>query len=213
MSNIMKRAKFDYQLLKPYTKSILFTMVVPVAFVVLNRSLLTAVSFAMCTIAMSASYPFAIEEKSGMERLYGFLPVSKTDLVIGRYLTSACVGLVALCFSILVDSAVLLSLGESVEITELMMIFIYGAVMHSLYIGFQIPGYYQFGSIKGKSLMFIPVIGFLVMNFLSDKFDMSLIAQLLSQPILLGVMVLGIITLLYACSILTSITIVKNKVK
>lgn len=212
MNNMLKIAKFDYQLLRPYTKSILFTMIVPVAFVVLNRSLLSGVSFAMCMIAMSASYPFAIEEKSGMERLYGFLPVSKKDLVMGRYVTSACVGLIALCFSIIVDSTVLVAMGESVSMNELLMIFLYGALMHSIYIGFQIPGYYKFGSIKGKSLVFIPVLGFLIINLLGDKIDLTFISSFLSHPINLCIIAFGIIIIIYACSMIASIKITEHKV-
>ena len=70
MSNILKAAKLDFALIKPYIKVICFTMLLPAAFAAINRSLLTGVAFAMCFIAMTTGYTFSITEKNGMERLY-----------------------------------------------------------------------------------------------------------------------------------------------
>lgn len=82
MNNILKVAKLDFSLIKPYIKTICFTIVFPVVFAVINRSLLTGISFAMCFIAMTTGYIFSVTEKSSMERLYGILPIPKGNLVV-----------------------------------------------------------------------------------------------------------------------------------
>ncbi len=51
MSNILKSTKLDIALVKPYFKTICFTLLLPIVFAAINRSLLTGVSFAMCFIA------------------------------------------------------------------------------------------------------------------------------------------------------------------
>ena len=53
MSNILKATRLDFSLVKPYVKVIGFTMLLPIAFAAINRSILTGVSFAMCFIAMT----------------------------------------------------------------------------------------------------------------------------------------------------------------
>ena len=53
MSNTLKATKLDFSLVKPYIKVIGFTMLLPIAFAAINRSILTGVSFAMCFIAMT----------------------------------------------------------------------------------------------------------------------------------------------------------------
>ena len=98
MRNIWKSAKLDFSLVKPYVKTICFTMVLPVIFAAINRSLLTGISFAMCFIAMTTGYTFSITEKNSMERLYGILPIRKSDMVIGRYIFIIIMGLIALIF-------------------------------------------------------------------------------------------------------------------
>lgn len=47
MSNILKSTKLDIALVKPYFKTICFTLLLPIVFAAINRSLLTGVSFAM----------------------------------------------------------------------------------------------------------------------------------------------------------------------
>lgn len=81
MSNILKSTKLDIALVKPYFKTICFTLLLPIVFAAINRSLLTGVSFAMCFIAMTTGYTFSITEKNSMDRLFGILPVRKSELV------------------------------------------------------------------------------------------------------------------------------------
>ena len=60
MSNALKATKLDFSLVKPYIKVIGFTMLLPIAFAAINRSILTGVSFAMCFIAMTTGYTFSV---------------------------------------------------------------------------------------------------------------------------------------------------------
>ena len=64
MSNILKSTKLDIALVKPYFKTICFTLFLPIVFAAINRSLLTGVSFAMCFIAMTTDIPFPSQRKT-----------------------------------------------------------------------------------------------------------------------------------------------------
>ena len=78
MSNTLKATKLDFSLVKPYIKVIGFTMLLPIAFAAINRSILTGVSFAMCFIAMTTGYTFSVTEKNftHQEKRNGNRPVS-----------------------------------------------------------------------------------------------------------------------------------------
>jgi len=169
MSNIWKSAKLDFSLVKPYVKTICFTMVLPVVFAAINRSLLTGISFAMCFIAMTTGYTFSITEKNSMERLYGILPIRKSDMVIGRYIFIIIMGLTALIFSLIAHPVILTILGESISIFDYISAAVIGIFLFALYTVFQLPGYYKFGSIKGRVFMYIPVAGFLITLLLITK--------------------------------------------
>lgn len=115
MSNILKSTKLDIALVKPYFKTICFTLLLPIVFAAINRSLLTGVSFAMCFIAMTTGYTFSITEKNSMDRLFGILPVRKSELVIGRYVFVLAMGLLSLILSLIAQPLVLKVLGETVS--------------------------------------------------------------------------------------------------
>ncbi|MDO5400823.1 MAG: ABC-2 transporter permease [Eubacteriales bacterium] len=169
MGNIWKAARLDLALVRPYWKSVCFNLVLPVVFAAVNRSLLTGICFAMSTMAMATVYPFSIAEKNGMERLYGILPVPKGALVLGRYVFVLAMGLLSLGVSLLAQPPVLRLLGVPVEPSEIVTAAAVGALLFVLFMVFQVPGYYRFGSIKGRAFLYIPVGGFLVISLALSK--------------------------------------------
>ena len=214
MSNILKSTKFDIALVKPYFKTICFTLLLPIVFAAINRSLLTGVSFAMCFIAMTTGYTFSITEKNSMDRLFGILPVRKSELVIGRYVFVFAMGLLSLIISLIVQPLVLKVLGETVGVFDIVTAAIAGAFLFALYTVFQIPGYYKYGSIKGRVFMYIPVAGFLVTLLLLSKIPAignSIISVVESFPILLVFLAVFAIVVMYTVSIILSIRIMKKK--
>ncbi len=187
MSNILKATRLDFSLVKPYVKVIGFTMLLPIAFAAINRSILTGVSFAMCFIAMTTGYTFSVTEKNSMERLYGILPVKKSEMVMGRYLFVVVLGVIALVVSLITQPIVLRALGETVEPFDIISAAIGGLFCLHFTRYFKFPGYYKFGSIKGRVFMYIPVAGFLVTLFLLPKLpaDNPIINAIASSPVLL----------------------------
>ena len=214
MNNIWKSAKLDFSLVKPYVKTICFTMILPVVFAATNRSLLTGISFAMCFIAMTTGYTFSITEKNSMERLYGILPIRKSDMVIGRYIFIIIMGLIALIFSLVAHPVILTILGETISIFDYISAAVIGIFLFALYTVFQLPGYYKFGSIKGRVFMYIPVAGFLITLLLITKSpvgESKLLFTVINSPVLLMLLAVIFVIAMYVVSILVSIKILKNK--
>ena len=214
MNNIWKSVKLDFSLVKPYVKTICFTMILPVVFAVINRSLLTGISFAMCFIAMTTGYTFSVTEKNAMERLYGILPIRKSDMVIGRYIFIIIMGLTALIFSLVSHPVILTILGESISIFDYISAAVIGIFLFALYTVFQLPGYYKFGSIKGRVFMYIPVAGFLITLLLITKSpvgESKLLFTVINSPVLLMLLAIIFVIAMYVVSILVSIKILKNK--
>lgn len=213
MSNTLKATKLDFSLVKPYIKVIGFTMLLPIAFAAINRSLLTGVSFAMCFIAMTTGYTFSVTEKNSMERLYGILPVKKSEMVTGRYLFVLALGALALTVSLIAQPIVLRAMGETVEVFDIVSAAIGGLFLFALYTVFQIPGYYKYGSIKGRVFMYIPVVGFLATLFLLPKMptDNPVLTTIASSPVLLIALAIALVVVMYAVSIWLSIRIMENK--
>jgi len=213
MNNILKCVKLDFSLVKPYMKTICFTMALPVAFAIINRSLITGISFAMCFIAMTTGYTFSITEKNSMERLYGFLPIRKKDIVIGRYTFVIIMGLIALIFSLIVHPIILTLLGERISALEVVSAASAGLFLFALYTVFQLPGYYKFGAIKGRIFMYIPVVGFLMTLLLIRKNPVrnTPLPDSQNSPTFLMSGIVLVVIVMYILSVSVSVKILQNK--
>ena len=214
MNDTLKAAKLDFALIKPYMKNICFTMVIPVVFAAINRSLMTGVSFAMCFIAMTTGYTFSVSEKSGMDRLYGILPISKKHLVFGRYLYTCLMGFLAFLFSMITHPLVLRVLGETIHPVDICFAIVLGILMFTLYTVFQLPGYYKLGAINGRIFMYIPIAGFLAILLLASKLNLTnnpIFSALTGNPMISVIAVLLVCIIAYLLSIIMSIKIVQRK--
>ena len=214
MSNIWKSVKLDFSLVRPYVKTICFTIALPVVFAAINRSLMTGISFAMCFTAMISRSMFSITEKNDMERLYGILPIRKSELVIGRYVFIIILGILALLFSLITHPVILSSLGENVSAFDIAVAAVSGIFLFALYTVFLIPGYYKYGSIKGRVFMYIPVVGFLVTLFWVTKIPIDnsgWLITVLSSPVMLTILIAVFVVVMYVISIRVSVKIVQEK--
>lgn len=214
MNDILRTTKLDFYLLKYYTKTIIFTILIPILFVIINRSLLSGISFSMTMIAMTSGYTFSVSEKNNMNRLYGSLPISKSDMVIGRYLLLLFIGIITLIFSLVVDTIVLQSLNLTITKNDVLLTGIVGLIFYIIYISFQLPGYYKFGSIRGRVFVYFPALGFLLTIFVLDKQDtaISSVIKFIEERTLLAIIGIFILLLsIYCISIIISTKILINK--
>lgn len=211
---IWKAAKLDFNLLKYYYKSICFTLLIPLAFILLYRTLAVGISFAMFMMAMSSIYTFSVADKNDMQRLYRILPVSVKALVCGKYLHAFLMGILAVSVSGILQPMILGMLGVNVSGKEVMTAVLAGMVLYIAYVCFQIPAYYKFGPIKGRVFMYVPVVGILLTMFVVEKADIrtGVLFRMLSENRYLGPCLLVLYLAAVVCiSIGISVRISKNK--
>lgn len=214
MNNVIKAAKLDLSLIKPYIKTICLVMLAPIAFTMTNHSLVSGISFVMAILSTTSSYTFSVAEKNGMERLYGILPIDKTQLVFGKYLCIGFSGLVALLLSLILHVCLLLAMSVTVTITDILISSAIGIAIFVVVIAFQIPGYYKYGSIKGRMFMFIPTLIAVAVSVLLGGmgiFDNAAVIAVLNNPIILSLIVVVILAAITAISVSLSVKIIKNK--
>lgn len=211
---IWKAAKLDFNLLKYYYKSICFTLLIPLAFILLYRTLAVGISFAMFMMAMASIYTFSVADKNDMQRLYRILPVSVKALVCGKYLHAFLMGILAVSVSGILQPMILGMLGVNVSGKEVMTAVLAGMVLYITYVCFQIPAYYKFGPIKGRVFMYVPVVGILLTMFVVEKADIrtGVLFPMLSENRYLGPCLLVLYLAAVVCiSIGISVRISKNK--
>lgn len=214
MTYTVKCMKLDYLLLKPYFKSMMLVLLVPLMITFFTGTLFEGLSFAATVMAMTTGYAFSVAEKNNLSRFYGFLPIKKIALVKGRYLIIFLMGLISLTVTLAVQ-VVILSMKRSLPgIPEIVGNFLLCAVLFCIYAGVQIPGYYRYGSIKGKMFMFIPTVGFLLFYYIIRMFTEGANTATVNgslSPVIIVIIALGSIALLISASALVSAKIVEKK--
>lgn len=214
MTYTVKCMKLDYLLLKPYFKSMMLVLLVPLMITFFTGTLFEGLSFAATVMAMTTGYAFSVAEKNNLSRFYGFLPIKKIALVKGRYLIIFLMGLISLTVTLAVQ-VVILSMKRSLpDIPEIVGNFLLCAVLFCIYAGVQIPGYYRYGSIKGKMFMFIPTVGFLLFYYIIRMFTEGANTATVNvslSPIIIVIIALGLIALLISASAMVSAKIIEKK--
>lgn len=107
MTDVFHFVRLDIFSLKKGSKAIFGSLVAPILlFFPLGLEDFFRISFlflfAMLMIVFGSLQVFAVEEKSDMRRLYSLLPLNRTNIVIGRYLSGIFLG----AFFLLIVSAV-----------------------------------------------------------------------------------------------------------
>ena len=214
MSDTLKAARLDFFLVRQYLKSMLIILLYPMIIIVINKALLNGISFGICFLSMTSSYPFSISEKNGMNRLYGLLPVSRKSLVLGRYLYSCMVGLLSLTFFLLVCPLVLRALGTAVAPSEILLAALTGLLLFTVFTAFLLPGFYKYGSIKGRFFMFIPAVVFIGILLLATftKYETGPVFHALDgSPLVMTICVVLFCIVAFIISLSVSIRIFENK--
>lgn len=215
MSNIINTAKLDYATIRPYSRRIILTaIIIPLIYTLGTGTLITGISFTMCMAAIFSCYPFTISEKSGMDRLYEILPVSRRELVIGRYMFTCVLGLFMLTIASILHPLFLLAVKKSFAGPDIILSIFAGVVMFSIYNAFQLPGYYKCGSLHARFFMYIPLAGYFLIAFLlgdSPQRTAVLISAIEKYPAAAAVIALLLCGAAYLISIFLSIRFLEKK--
>ena len=156
-------ARLDYFTIKPYLtwKSILIFLAVIVFLAYGTSEAAMIVSMCMMYSVIFACYPFAVGDKNSLDTLYFTLPVTKKNIVIGRYLFTISLNLIMLVISYLISLIIItalnvMSFDPIVNLLTALVCFALFTFIEAI----QLPIYFKLGYTKAKFLAYIPLIAF-----------------------------------------------------
>lgn len=209
MSNILKMVKLDFSLVKPYMKTVFIVFLSPLIVMYTTRDILSGMIFCMSMMAITSSYTFSVAEKNDLGRLYGLLPVSKSDIVSGRYLFVGLQGIITTAFAICANLIILILLKVHFGLSDVLISTGIGLVLYYFFTAVQMPFFFKFGGIKGRFFAFLPFIGIFSLSAIAKGLRPEQLARLSSIAIInspFGILVLGILLSIIFYSISIGIT-------
>jgi len=201
MNNVLKMLRLDISLIKPYSKSLLVVFIAPLIIICSTQDIVSGVIFCMTIMTMTSNYTFSIAEKNDLNRLYGLLPVSKKDIVAGRYLFSALSGLIAVIFGSVMSIIFFFLTKRPFALEEVIVSVSAGLTLYMLFTAVQLPAFFKFGAIKGRFISFIPFLGIFLVGIMARGVKPETMEKLS------GIAVLNNTTALFVSSILLDIVL------
>ncbi|MGC7871042.1 acyltransferase family protein [Desulfosporosinus sp. SYSU MS00001] len=209
MTNILKSVKLDHDIMKSRYPIFLIGYVVGILFAVLSKTPILATSIVMVIAAPLAGQYFSIYEKNNLEKLYGVLPLRKSEIVIGRYLYALCIvvvnGVIATIVAYIISFLTGSGMGGLETLNFLSIAFLYFcltiAVIFPLYFKFPFSKVYVLSNLPFY-LIFIITLG--VARKTNALKQTSLSFQYLSSNLTIAAIALGLGIVLLAISCLLS---------
>lgn len=215
MNNILKSVKLDNEIVK--SRYIMFIIdIIGIFFAVITKVPIFGALIIMVISTPIAGQYFFVYEKNNLEKLYGVLPLSKSEVVIGRYIYALCIvvinGIIAATVAYIVSLLTNRVMSGSEFLTYLSVGFLYAclmvAVIFPLYFKFSFSKVYIFSNLP---FYLIFVIIFVLTRKTNVLKQTGLTAQYLtSNLILIAAIGFGLGLTLLALSCLLSCSLIEG---
>ncbi|MDR1193788.1 MAG: ABC-2 transporter permease [Peptococcaceae bacterium] len=176
MAKMTSFIRLDLITVKPYftVKNLSIYAVVALFLTATSGNISSGIGVGMMLSGMFTGYPFALGEKSNLDALYATLALNRQTVVLGRYLFTLALNLVAIIFSVALSSAGLLAagiLGSSIGSEGVMWSFLALAAIIIVIQAIQLPLYFKLGYSKAKFMSLMPFL--FIMAFVAALMALS----------------------------------------
>lgn len=174
MSNAFNMARLDFYTLKSQTAMYLIIPAIAVFFS-LTGSPLSVLGFTAAWLVLLVNTNlFAIQEKYGLERLYGSLALNKKSVVLGRYISTTLNYLFAFIVVVIIGVFMAFVQGHQTPVDGIVEGFCLSLLVFTLISAIQLPIYFGAGYTKGRILSMIPflvIVGFVILQSFFEKLE------------------------------------------
>ena len=207
MSNVLKSIRLDNYILKTYYKAFIAVDAIAIIIGIITKIPALTVAIVLVITAPFIGTYFSVYEKNNLSKLYGILPLRKSEVVIGRYLYALFLviinGIVSVIFAYIISLFANKGMDHITIVTILSASFFY----FCLFIAVQFPIYFKYSFSKVYIFSNLPfylvfVIGAYIFNKTNILKHLSQIIQYFTSNqnmIWVTGIGLGLILLIISC--------------
>jgi ABC-2 type transport system permease protein len=216
MNNVLNSIKLDYYILKSSDlRRMAIIALVPLIAGIVGKNPLLIVGLTMTLFGFVMSMIFATVEKSNLNKLYGILPVGKSQTVIGRYLFTFLAGIAIAALASLLAFAAAFFLKINLEGFTFAAWLSGSFFLFCLLVSAQFPLYFKYDFSKLAAFANLPyILIILAVTFLVKKYP-ALFTQTIKffvhNPYMIWVLGIAGSLLLLGISTFISIGLYKNR--
>ena len=217
MKNLLSFVKLDFMTIKAYMtiKNLIIIILISMWLSYTNTSIMTVIVVMMMFAFTYSTYPFMVGEKNGIDALYSTLPITRKNVVVGRYIFILSIDISALLISCSLSCLIQTVLRRELDIKEHIMSALLILAAYILCQLIQAPIYFKVGYSKAKFIGLLPIIGFyaivLSFNFLFKNQVTSLMEIITANQGLMTVLLVVLIAVLMCLSYKLSMRFYKKR--
>ncbi|MFL0196221.1 acyltransferase family protein [Clostridium sp. WILCCON 0269] len=155
MNNILKSIRLDHDIMKSRYPMFVIAYILGIFLAVISKTPFFGALVVMVISAPLIGQYFSIYEKNNLEKLYGVLPLRKSEIVIGRYIYALCIvvinGIIAAILAYIISFLTNKGISNTESLTYLSAAFFYVclmiAVIFPLYFKFSFSKVYVFSNL------------------------------------------------------------------
>jgi len=157
-NTVINFARLDYLTTAPYlTWRIILIFTAAIAFIAAGTSNTTIIiSMCMMCSVVFACYPFTI----GLDTLYFTLPLTKKNVILGRYVFTISLNLAMLLVAYILSFTMMTIFSKDFDLLVNLLTGLACFGLFTFIEAIQIPIYFKMGYTKAKFLTYIPLIAF-----------------------------------------------------
>jgi ABC-2 type transport system permease protein len=176
MNRVLNATKLDFLAGKSALKMTAILLFFAVAIGALTKGPIYTMIFTMVFSVTSCGSIFSIHERSHSDKLYGILPLKKSEMILGRYLYALIIGAVYVVIAGILGCIVSRITGDSLDAFSYWATLALAFIYFSFAVGISYPIYLKFTFAKAYIFTMLPmyVIAVLMLfltkktNFISD---------------------------------------------
>ena len=158
MSNVINSMRLDFYIQKSkYRPFFGLGYALAIILGVVTRTPYVTVVIAMIISAAFTSFVFLVSERNSLGRLYGTLPLRKSELVLGRYLYALLFGLGNVIAASLLTYVIALVTGKTLAFLDLSAYLCAAFLYFCLFASIVFPVYFRFGFSRNYLLANVPL--------------------------------------------------------
>ncbi len=148
MRNIFKSIKLDHAILKSYYKTMILYYVIGTVVGTISQNPAIAIAIVTIITAPFSGTYFSVYEKNNLNKLYGILPLNRSEVVIGRYLFALMIGVMNAVISIILAYILSYFVGSGISRLDFILYSSISFVFFCIFIGILFPLYNKFAFSK-----------------------------------------------------------------
>ena len=144
MTNVLKSIHLDHSILKTHYKALIVLYAIAAVIGIIAQTPAITVAIVIIITAPFLGTYFSVYEKNNLDKLYGVLPLKKSEVVAGRYVYALLLGLVNGIIAGILAYVISLFTGNGMSFPDYLTYLALSFLGFCLFIGIVFPLYFKF---------------------------------------------------------------------